>query len=82
MLGFLEKLTLTPGEVEPEDARRVLAAGVSGRGMAEAIRVASLFNLIDRVADALGFEALPDELNERGAQWIIDRGYERGLSAT
>ncbi len=56
MLGFLEKLTLRPEELAPEDAERVRAAGVSDEAMLDAIHVAALFNMIVRLADSLGWD--------------------------
>lgn len=56
MLGFVEKLTLRPDELGPEDAAAVRAAGVSDGAIVDAIHVASLFNMIPRLADALGWD--------------------------
>jgi uncharacterized peroxidase-related enzyme len=57
-LGLLEKLTLTPDEVEPLDVHAVLDAGVSPEAIRDAIEVCALFSMINRVADGLDF-ALP-----------------------
>ena len=56
MLGFLEKLTLRPDELGPEDADAVRAAGVSDEAMIDAIHVGALFNMIVRLADSLGWD--------------------------
>ena len=56
MLGFIEKLTLRPGELAPEDADAVRAAGVSDEAAVDAIHVAALFNMIVRLADSLGWD--------------------------
>ncbi len=56
----------------------MLAAGVSPEGVRDAIYVCALFNIIDRIADALGIEALPEDKVERGAQFIVDQGYDHG----
>lgn len=56
MLGFLEKLTLRPAEVVPADMEPLRAAGLSREEIEDAIHVCALFNLINRVADSLGFE--------------------------
>jgi alkylhydroperoxidase family enzyme len=69
-LAFLEKLTLTPEAVGPEDVRAARAAGVSDAALREAIYVCFLFSTMDRLADAFGFEvAGPNEL-KRG-EWIL-----------
>ena len=58
-LGFLEKLTLRPEELGPEDAAAVRAAGVSDQALVDAIHVGALFNMIDRLADSLGWDMPP-----------------------
>jgi alkylhydroperoxidase family enzyme len=76
-MEFLAKLTHEPGTVNAADARAVLDAGVSAGALLHAIRVAALFNLIVRVVDALGVEALPEDQAERGAAFVLNRGYEK-----
>jgi uncharacterized peroxidase-related enzyme len=56
MLGFVEKLTLRPEEVGPDDAVVLRAAGLSDEEIESALHVCTLFNIINRVADSLGFE--------------------------
>jgi alkylhydroperoxidase family enzyme len=60
-LGFLRKVTLTPDQVGPEDVNRVRAVGVRDEAIGTAIYVCAIFNLIDRVADALKFH-VPDRV--------------------
>jgi alkylhydroperoxidase family enzyme len=48
-LGFLEKLTLAPGEVGPVDAQKLKRAGVSEKAIEEAVFVCFLFNVMDRL---------------------------------
>ena len=74
-LGFLEKLTLHPEEVGPEDAAAVRAAGVSDEALEEAIHVCALFNIVDRMADSLGFEVPPERVTERVVGVLLKRGY-------
>jgi alkylhydroperoxidase family enzyme len=74
-LGFLRKLTLEPWNVSAEDVRAVQVVGVSDQAIADAIYVCVLFDIIVRVADALGVEALSDEMFDRGAAYILDHGY-------
>ena len=74
-LAFLEKLTLAPGEVGPEDVAPMLAAGVSRPAVEEAVYVATLFNVVDRLADAFDFEVPRPEDGPRTA-WILTKlGY-------
>jgi uncharacterized peroxidase-related enzyme len=74
-LGFLERLTLSPGEVTPADVAPLRAAGVSDRAIEDAIQVCALFNLIDRVADALDFEVPSPESFAQSAEMLLKRGY-------
>jgi alkylhydroperoxidase family enzyme len=78
-LAFLEKLTLTPNRVTADDAAKVLAAGVSEQALKDAIYVCSLFNIIDRVADALGY--VPNDA--KGLKWVgrilLGIGYDAGV---
>jgi uncharacterized peroxidase-related enzyme len=74
-LGFLEKLTLTPGEVTPADVAPLRLAGVSDQAIADAVRVCALFNLIDRVADALNFAVPSPASFAQAAEMLLKRGY-------
>jgi hypothetical protein len=48
---------------------------VSPDGAEEALLVAFSFNLIDRVADTLGFAVVTEERFDRGADHLVKRGY-------
>jgi alkylhydroperoxidase family enzyme len=74
MLGYLEKLTLSPQAIQAADVAALQAAGISQQAMREAIYVCALFNLIDRLADALNF-AIPPNWTA-GAQTLLKRGYK------
>jgi hypothetical protein len=75
-LGLVRKLTLAPGEVGADDVAAVLDAGVSEDGVADAVYVCFAFNLIDRVADALGFDLMDEEGYRRDARNLLRFGYE------
>ena len=74
-LAFLEKLTLTPQEVGPADVAPLRAAGLSDEAIADAVHVCANFNLINRVADALGFELAGPVSVSRYAGFLLQRGY-------
>ena len=74
-LGFLEKLTLTPGDIGPDDVMPLRAAEVSDAAIEDAIYVCAYFNMIDRIADALGFEVLSDEAFTARAGRFLEGGY-------
>ena len=74
-LGFLEKLTLRPHELGPADADAARAAGVSGEALVDAIHVAALFNMIDRLADSLGWDVPSFEDFSARAEAMLASGY-------
>jgi alkylhydroperoxidase family enzyme len=76
-LGFLEKVTLTPDDVRREDAALPRQAGVSDAALLDALYVCALFNLLDRVSDALDFSIpTPDEFR-KGAKMLLRFGYRQ-----
>lgn len=76
MLGFLEKLTLTPNALTVADVDPLRSAGLSDDAIEEAIHVCVLFNIYDRVADSLGFQ-IPDAVSfARSADMLLTRGYQ------
>src|SRR5690348_3118418 len=60
-LGLLRKMTLEPEALGPEDVRAVLALDVSREAVEEAMHVAYLFNIYDRLADTLGWDVPAQE---------------------
>ena len=74
-LGVLEKLTLHADELRPADVAPLRAAGASDAAIEDAINVCALFNIYDRLADALGWY-LPDRAGyAASAQNLMKRGY-------
>ena len=57
------------------DAEAVLSAGVNEDALVDAIHVAALFNMIDRLADSLGWEVPPDDAFAARAQAMLASGY-------
>ena len=76
-LRFLRKMTRTPDELGPADARAVLSAGATKKALYEAIQVAYLFNIYTRLADVMGWEVPPegDGSYVAGAKNLLSRGY-------
>jgi alkylhydroperoxidase family enzyme len=74
-LAFLEKLTLSPGEVGPADIAPMRAAGVSDRAVEEAVYVATMFNIMDRFADAFDFEVATGDQAAKTARILLKLGY-------
>ena len=74
-LGFLEKVTLTPGDVGPDDVAPLYAAGVSEQAIEDALYVCAYFNLIDRLADSFGFFIPSTEAIAQRAAFLLEHGY-------
>jgi len=74
-LDLLEHMTLRPNELRKEHVQRLLETGVSEAGVVDALYVGFLFNLIDRVADTLGFEVVSAERFDKGADRLLTHGY-------
>ncbi len=54
MLDYVTKLTRDATRITPKDHERLRAAGFDDRGILQITLIASWFNYINRVADALG----------------------------
>lgn len=54
MLDYVVKLTRDATKVSPDDHTKLRAAGFDDRGILQITLIASWFNYINRVADALG----------------------------
>lgn len=74
-LGFIEKLTVSPEQVTPDDAAALRAEGVSGRAITDVVYVCVGFNIINRIADALGFRIPPPRAFSGGAKFLRLFGY-------
>lgn len=77
-LRFLRRMTLEPDALTKEDARAVLASGVSKAALVDAIHVAYLFNIYDRLADSMGWD-VPDGSSgyyEMAARRLLSKGYQ------
>ena len=75
-LGFLETMTLRPGELGPAAAAAVRVAGVSDDALVDAIHIGALFSMIVRMADSLGFEVPPPEALLARAEWRLNNSYK------
>jgi alkylhydroperoxidase family enzyme len=75
ILGFLEKLTLAPGDIRQDDFMPLHTAGVSDVAIEDAIYICAFFNIIDRVADSLDFTVPSPEEFARRAGRFLEEGY-------
>ena len=55
-LTFLEKITLFPREIDKHDIAELRRAGLTDRAILDATYVCVGFNIIARIAEALGFD--------------------------
>jgi hypothetical protein len=69
---------LRPDELEPADADAVRAAGVSDQALTDAATVSALFNMIVRLADALGWDVPTWEMLQQRAPAMLEGGYAMG----
>ena len=76
-LTLLKKMTLAHVALGPDDVRSVVRAGVSKNAIREALEVAFLFNVYDRLADAMAWE-VPERKSgyyQLAAKRLLKRGY-------
>ena len=76
-LGLLEKVTLSPREITSQDIAKLREAGLTDRAILDATYVCAGFNIIARIADALGFKIPSEELFARAAKLLVIFGYRR-----
>jgi alkylhydroperoxidase family enzyme len=74
-LDLLQKVTLAPADVSAADVEAVRATGVSDEAIEDALAVCACFNLIDRLADSLGFDLPPREVHAAYAERFLAEGY-------
>jgi uncharacterized peroxidase-related enzyme len=72
---FVEKLTREPDAIGADDLARARAAGVDDAALLEAVYVACLFNVINRIANALEFTHASETSRLRGAAVLRRLGY-------
>jgi alkylhydroperoxidase family enzyme len=70
-------VTIAPGEIAAGDLATLRAAGVTDRAILDATYVCVGFNIIARIADALGFEIPSEEVFSRAAKLLVIFGYKR-----
>lgn len=73
--GFLERLNALPEEIGPEDVQALRGAGLSDEAIRDAIYVCATFNVIDRLADAFGFDVPSPEKGHKAARFLLRIGY-------
>jgi len=74
-LAFIEVLTQRPDELTEADAEAAYAAGVSREALRDAATVSALFNMITRLADALGWDVPSWDRTIARAPAMLEGGY-------
>lgn len=74
MLAFVDKLTVEPESVGPDDIDRLREAGLSDAAIEDAAVVCSAFNMITRIADTFEF-AIPEKGWAGSVKNLLGRGY-------
>ena len=76
MLDFLRKLTLEPFYITAAEIVPLRAAGLSDDAIEDAIHICANFNIINRLADAFGFEIPSPKGLARSTEILLTRGYQ------
>jgi len=76
-LALLEKITLVPREISSDDIAELRRTGLTDRAILDAAYVCVGFNIISRIAEALGFDIPSEQLFSRAAKLLRVVGYKR-----
>lgn len=74
-LLLIEKFTLRPEELGPDDIRQARQAGLTDEAIEHAFHVSTMFNIEDRLADAFEFHVLSKEAFQKLAPSVLKLGY-------
>lgn len=74
-LDFLEKTVLDPRSLSADDVEAMRAAGVEDQAMDDALQVAFVFGIMDRLADAFDFEISDERALKWIARMLLNAGY-------
>ena len=75
-LDLIEIFTLRPDELGPDDIRMARRAGLTNEAIEHAFHVATIFNVIDRLADSFEFDVLDQAGFDQGARLLLRFGYQ------
>jgi uncharacterized peroxidase-related enzyme len=75
VLAFLDKMSADPASIDAADVRAVKGTGVSREALEDAVWIATLFHVINRVLNSLGAQAMEPEQQQRAVRFIKLFGY-------
>lgn len=76
MLGYLEKLTVSPDELTKADIADLRANDLTDEAIFEATYVCAMFNIIDRLADSFDFEVPSVKGVAKSGRFLNKFGYK------
>lgn len=74
-LLLIEKFTLRPEELGPDDIQQARQAGLTDVAIEHAFYASAVFNIEDRLADAFDFHVLEKEIFKKLAPTVLKLGY-------
>ena len=79
MLGYLEKVTLAPDTIQPDDVEVLRGHGISDEAITDAVHICAAFQVYDRLAEAMGWD-IPDSPRAYRiqARYLLRMGYQGG----
>lgn len=75
LLRYVRKLTLTPSAITAGDAKAVFDAGLEERALHDAVVVAAMFNMMNRLVDGLGIVG-DEPLFVKSGGILAEAGYQ------
>lgn len=75
MLVFLDKLTITPEDVTADDIRALRTEGIRDDAIVDGIYICMIFCVMNRVADAFGYEIMTPKQIEQTGKFLLRYGY-------
>jgi uncharacterized peroxidase-related enzyme len=78
VLGFVRKLTLSPGKITAADVNVIFVAGWNDRALHDAVAICALFNLMNRLVNGLGVDAT-EAYTKLAAERLAEKGYAQLL---
>ena len=72
---MVEKVVTAPGELTAADVEEVRAAGVSDEAIEDAVHMAALFVIFNKLADSLDWAMLSAGVWDKRAEIALERGY-------